>query len=263
MRIHPGTIRVALLVAVPAAGLMFAALPGGAGATAGDSISQSLPAQWQVNGNGSIGTLEIETSFGTQVSGRLYGDTVNGYLTGRHLVLFREGRSEQVWDGWIMDPRGPNRRDRNFSDGLFIAGTYSDGGDTYPWYAVDARGSSSGVGGRGRQQDPGQQPQGWLDTANCEVIEGWARDPDDTSALVVRLYVDGPSGSGQSFGSAVAGNFRGDLPFRDKNHGYSIRVPQGLKDGRPHAIYMYALDPTTGIETLLEGSPKMIQCGGM
>jgi len=221
---------------------------------------QSYPTEWSVNGNGTVGTLEYEVDFGNQVAGRLLGDTVSGYIHGRRLVLFREGRNEQVWEGWIMDSRGPNRRDGNFREAMIVAGTYTDGVDTYPWYGVE-RGSTSPDRG-GRDEPVSQPPQGFLDGASCEGIGGWVRFPDDANPVAVRVYADGPAGRGFDLGSVVAGQQRPDLPFRDKNHGFSIAIPDALKDGRSHAIYVYAIDSRTGTETLLEGSPKSIRCGG-
>lgn len=221
---------------------------------------QAYPTAWWVNGNGTSGTLEYEVDFGSQVNGRLLGDAVAGFLRGRRLVLFRGGRSEQVWEGWIMDPRGPNRRDGSFSDEPIIAGTYTDGADTYPWYGVE-RGSASP--NRGGPAGPvSQPPQGFLDVASCREIGGWVRFPDDVNPAAVRVYVDGPAGRGRDLGSMVASGLRPDLPFRDKNHGFSIALPDVLNDGRSHAIYVYAIDSRTGEETLLEGSPKSIRCGG-
>lgn len=221
---------------------------------------QSYPTEWSVNGNGTMGMLEYEVDFGSQVNGRLFGDTVTGYLQGRRLVLFREGRNEQVWDGWIMDSRGPNRSDGNFRDDLIIAGTYTDGIDTYPWFGVERGSASTGRGGR--DEPVSRPPQGFLDGASCDGIGGWVRFPDDANPVAVRFYVDGPAGHGSDLGSVVAGLQRSDLPFRDKNHGFAIDIPDALKDGRSHAIYVYAIDSRTGTETLLEGSPKSIRCGG-
>ncbi len=255
-------MRVSRMFAVGAlflAILMFAGPAPGASAGSRAPV-QSYPTEWSVNGNGTTGTLEYEVDFGNQVNGRLFGDTVAGYLQGRRLVLFREGRNEQVWEGWIMDARGPNRRDGNFNDSLIIAGTYTDGVDTYPWYGVERGSASAGRGGRA--EPVSQPPQGFLDGASCEGIGGWVRFPDDANPIAVRFYADGPAGRGRDLGSVVAGLPRPDLPFRDKNHGFSIAIPDSLKDGRSHAIYVYAIDSRTGTETLLEGSPKSIQCGG-
>jgi len=69
-------------------------------------------------------------------------------------------------------------------------------------------------------------------------------------------------GRGHDLGTVVANRLRSDLPFRDKNHGFSIDIPDAVMDGRSHAIYVYAIDSRTGAETLLGGSPKSIRCGG-
>jgi hypothetical protein len=255
-------MRVSRIIAVGALlSIILISAPSAPGASPGAAAPfQSYPTEWSVNGNGTTGTLEYDVDFGNQVNGRLFGDTVAGYLQGRRLVLFREGGNEQVWEGWIMDSRGPNRRDGNFSDDLIIAGTYTDGTDTYPWFGVERGGSYGGTGGRA--EPVYQPPQGFFDGASCDGIGGWVRFPDDANAVAVRVYADGPAGRGSDLGSVVAGQQRPDLPFRDKNHGFSIDIPDVLKDGRSHAIYVYAIDSRTGTETLLEGSPKSIRCGG-
>jgi hypothetical protein len=123
------------------------------------------------------------------------------------------------------------------------------------------RGSSSA--NRGAPVVPvSEPPQGFLDGASCQGIGGWVRFPDDANPVAVRVYADGPAGRGRDLGTVVANQMRSDLPFRDKNHGFSIIIPEVLLDGRSHAIYVYAVDSRTGEETLLEGSPKSIRCGG-
>jgi hypothetical protein len=246
-----GVLLIAALIAAPPAPI--------AGASAAIP-AQSYPTQWWVNGNGTTGTLEYDVDFGNQVNGSLFGDSVAGFLQGRRLVLFREGRNEQVWEGWIMDPRGPNRRDSGFSEDLIIAGTYTDGADTYPWYGMEW---GSGSAGRGAPVVPvSEPPQGFFDGASCQGIGGWVRFPDDPNAAAVRVYADGPAGRGRDLGTVVADQMRSDLPFRDRNHGFSIAIPETLLDGRSHAIYVYAIDSRSGEETLLDGSPKSIRCGG-
>lgn len=107
---------------------------------------------------------------------------------------------------------------------------------------------------------PNRSPEGWLDSASCDVIAGWTRDPDTTSAIQVHFYSDGPAGIGNFQGAASAGILRGDLPFADKNHGFVFQTPSSLKDGQGHSIYAYGIDSAGGVNPLLSGSPKSIIC---
>ncbi len=106
-------------------------------------------------------------------------------------------------------------------------------------------------------------PEGYLGLANCNYIRGWARDPDTTAPIHVHIYADGPAGKGGRFIRAVRADvYRQDLPFPDKRHGFGIRTPDVLKDGRPHQIYVYGIDDSAkGPNSLLRMSPKKVQCG--
>ncbi len=100
-------------------------------------------------------------------------------------------------------------------------------------------------------------PIGFLDTSTW----GWACDGDDVSRpLEIHFYADGQAGLGGTFiGSAMA-----DIPRPDVasvcggtvNHGFSFSIPDSLKDGRPHLIYAYAIDPAGGYNPLLSTAPR-------
>jgi len=107
---------------------------------------------------------------------------------------------------------------------------------------------------------PNRIPEGWLDAAECDVISGWARDSDTTSAVQVHIYSDGPAGTGTFQGAATAGILRTDLPFTDKYHGFALPTPFALKNGQSHTIYAYGIDSAGGENPLLSGSPKSIKC---
>lgn len=100
---------------------------------------------------------------------------------------------------------------------------------------------------------------GFLDTADCNVIGGWAWDsmqPD--TPLTVDVYIDN-----DSFRSIVApaDKFRQDLVNAGKGngfHGYVFSTPAFLKDGHPHTIRVRF----PGTLTDLSSSPKIIDCNG-
>lgn len=101
-----------------------------------------------------------------------------------------------------------------------------------------------------------QPPEGYHDTADCDNVKGWAKDPDTTDPIYIHFYADGPSGTGTFIGSTSANIYRGDLPYADKNHGFSFPTPESLKDGQTHQIYVYVLDDQGGTNPLLTNSPQ-------
>lgn len=104
-------------------------------------------------------------------------------------------------------------------------------------------------------------PEGYFDNANCDSLDGWAKDPDTSSSIFIRFYKDGPADTGTYIGSTFADNYRGDLPYDDKEHGFSFALPAALNDGTEHQVYAYAIDDAGGTNTLLTNSPKTVQCG--
>lgn len=92
-------------------------------------------------------------------------------------------------------------------------------------------------------------PFGHVDVANNLVISGWAFDPEAAGAPVnIRVDIDGAAGV------LISANLpRPDLAaapaIGSPNHGFSYQMP-GLTPG-PHAVSVYAQDPTTGVFSLL------------
>jgi hypothetical protein len=107
--------------------------------------------------------------------------------------------------------------------------------------------------------------EGTLDVANCNTIAGWARDADTSQPIWVHIYKGAPYPQG-TFVTAVEANlFRGDLPFPDKNHGFSISTPNAFKTGQQEKVYVYAIGvgqngQPGGGNPLLNGVPKMVKC---
>lgn len=118
---------------------------------------------------------------------------------------------------------------------------------------------------------------GSTDTVSCSVISGWGGDKDDPyRAIRVRIYADGDKEHGKllntiranipresavckALGGSNCNKCPADLP--QCRHGFSLNVPQNLKDGATHQIYVYGLNlaETPGKDRLLDGA-KTITC---
>jgi len=113
--------------------------------------------------------------------------------------------------------------------------------------------------------DVDQLPIGFFDAADCSSFAGWACDPDDHSAaLQVHFYADGPAGTGSFVGATTANLAReaavGNSCGGYLAHGFSFPVPVSLFNGNPHTIYAYAIDTVPNNNSLIAGSPKVINC---
>jgi len=105
-------------------------------------------------------------------------------------------------------------------------------------------------------------PIGTLDVVTDFIVEGWSLDPDVPSQSIdVHFYVDGPYPQG-----TFAGSLTTDILREDVNkalgvtglHGFRWFVPQRFRDGQPHTLYAYGIDPLVpGVKGLLNGSPKV------
>jgi GH25 family lysozyme M1 (1,4-beta-N-acetylmuramidase) len=110
---------------------------------------------------------------------------------------------------------------------------------------------------------PNQAPRGWLDSADCTAMAGWAQDEDTPGqAIDVHLYFDGPAGQGHGV-ATKAGNHRQDLcqAIGSCEHGFSLRTPASLLDGKEHPVFAYGIDTNPqGLNDLLAGAPKTFKC---
>jgi hypothetical protein len=111
-------------------------------------------------------------------------------------------------------------------------------------------------------------PVGTDDRADCTLLAGWAKDGDTTLPIQVHIYKGGPFPSGTFVTAVVANLYRSDLPFADKNHGYSISTPSAFFTGCPETVYVHAIDvdvngnPVSGgNNVLLANTGKTIRCG--
>lgn len=109
-------------------------------------------------------------------------------------------------------------------------------------------------------------PVGNFDALTCEGLEGWAYDPDvPATSIDVHVY-DGQAGNG----GVLLGAYPTTINRPDVNQAFSVTgahgfrvapLPSLLLNGAPHTVYVYAIDKTGGSNTLIAGSPKVIQCG--
>ena len=104
--------------------------------------------------------------------------------------------------------------------------------------------------------------KGYLDTASCTDLVGWAQDPDKaTTAISVTLTFDATLGKAGAPTRVVPANVdRKDLcgALGSCNHGFTTPMPLGLQDGKAHTLYAYATDPSGS--QLLSQAPKTLTC---
>ena len=109
-----------------------------------------------------------------------------------------------------------------------------------------------------------QPPQGWLDSASCTQVRGWAQDPDAKSAAInVHVYFDGtPGQKGAKSYSVKADQHRADLckAIGSCKHGFVFKTPSSFHDGKPHKVWAYGIDTKGGTNPALKGGPKTITC---
>ena len=100
-------------------------------------------------------------------------------------------------------------------------------------------------------------PRGHLDNADCRGLWGWALDDDAPDvALAVRARAEGVDLTG------VADGPRPDVCAPRPgpcNHGFSLDVPAALRDGRDHAVTVFARDAADGREAVIAAGT--LRCG--
>jgi hypothetical protein len=86
-------------------------------------------------------------------------------------------------------------------------------------------------------------PAGTHDSADCNVLTGWAKDGDTTAPTWVAVYRGAAFENGGNYvTTAYANIYRSDLPFADKNHGFSIATPALFKNGTNQHVYIHAIN---------------------
>jgi len=100
-----------------------------------------------------------------------------------------------------------------------------------------------------------QKADGFIDSANCSTMRGWAWDPDfKNDAISVNIY-----DNGVFFSTIPAGDHREDLPGNHK-HAFTIPTPDAFKTGTNHTINFYAMDLNGDGNPNLSGSPVTLNC---
>jgi hypothetical protein len=108
---------------------------------------------------------------------------------------------------------------------------------------------------------PSAGPVGKLLLVNPRgTATGWALDPaSPEEQILVHFYVDGPSSGGEGqgvFAGRTLAN-RGNPPvegYEDMPHGFRFPLPTELRDGAPHTLYAYGIDPAGKKNLELPGS---------
>ena len=92
---------------------------------------------FSINGNGHPGILSY-TQSGGRITGEIYGDRIEGFQVGRHLVFFRASAG-QIWSGWFWGAPHGTTTDVAGRVGAqsMISGTFSHGGEkSFPWHGA-------------------------------------------------------------------------------------------------------------------------------
>ncbi len=110
-----------------------------------------------------------------------------------------------------------------------------------------------------------KSPRGYVDATTCGGISGWAQDPDaPNAALEVYVSIGGPVFSPGAHGLwARAGEHRQDLcdAIGSCRHGWYVKMPHSLMDGRSRPVHVYAMDATGGESAELVHSGRTLKCG--
>jgi hypothetical protein len=117
-------------------------------APSGASESVEWPTRWRVNGNGVTGSLEFTVDREGRLAGSLLNDSVEGFVSGRHLLIRRSANGRlEIWEGWLADPRAEDPAATSDGSDRFVAGTYTITGSgqttVHPWYGRPEPGESS------------------------------------------------------------------------------------------------------------------------
>ena len=105
-------------------------------------------------------------------------------------------------------------------------------------------------------------PKGTLEKAGCDVVSGWAQDPDQQAkSIAVKVFFDGPLGKGREV-ALTADEARADLEktLGSKNHGFTLGSPFSLFDGKLHEVHAYGIDANGTKNAELAKSPGKLSC---
>ena len=126
--------------------------------------------------------------------------------------------------------------------------------------------------GLAKTNPPESEYIGYHDNTSCDVITGWAKKRDSIENVEIAVILDFPFGRvedkefeitkviNKEVGRFKADLFRPDLPYEDKNHGFSWKMPDSLKD-MYHEFYVYSIGNDGKPEMLLNRSGQGVYCG--
>ena len=99
---------------------------------------------------------------------------------------------------------------------------------------------------------PRRMPAGIFQGASCDAVWGWAWDSaQPNTPVMVSLF----SGS-ELVATALANRYRADIVAGDGRHGFSMALPDSLRDGAAHSLSVrIQLD---GTDFTLDSSPKTV-----
>lgn len=120
---------------------------------------------------------------------------------------------------------------------------------------------------------------GWLDVATCARFTGWTGDTGNPNMPIAVHFYDGPAGGGgilfatttadrsrepevcQELGGSNCASCGSDPNQPQCKHGFIfLNIPPPLWDENIHQIFAYGVNPTTGGNAQLLGTPKTILC---
>lgn len=96
-----------------------------------------------------------------------------------------------------------------------------------------------------------EPPEGYVDVADCDRIEGWAWDPKAPDQPIdVRIYDVTDPDNRALLATTSAGRLRPDLPpvlGDNGRHGYFLPTPRALRDGTRHIVAAEAVNSVEGL----------------
>ena len=234
------------------------------GFEAGAQYARDAEAQAAANGMPPTRPIYFSVDFDASPAQQ---DALNAYFDGVASVIGRERTG--AYGGYYVIQR------------LFDAGKITYGWQTYAWSGgqweprAQLRQVENGIAGGTLDRDEAvapdfgqwglsKAPRGTLDAAACEAVTGWAQDEDHPDQPIdVHVYFDGgPGEQGAVAVPTTADIERPDLcdAIGSCAHGFSLEVPAGLRDGKPHAVTAYGID-AEGVENpALAGGGQTVRC---
>lgn len=236
-------------------------------------VSDAKAAESQANSDGIPAgrpiyfSVDFDATPGEQTAINAYFDGVisviglarTGAYAGFYVVqrLFNAGKIKwgwqtYAWSGGQWDSRAQVRQVQN---GITAAG---DGNccDKDEAVATDF--------GQWHAPPSNRAPRGSLDSAACTGIAGWSQDQDaPATGIDVDVWFNGAANAaGADKIRVVADQKRADLctAIGSCNHGFTLDVPIGFRDGKAHAVHAYGIDTQGGANAELTNSLKSLTC---